>query len=69
MREIDDGSGPERGCDIVQGLQSLIVDEIKKYHDKLRKGGGEPSGPDLRGAVRKSRMPEALLAQYLTLNG
>jgi hypothetical protein len=62
---------PEQTEDIMDELQSLIGEELQKYHEeKIKRDMGEETGPGpgLKKAGKKSRIPHALLRQYLELN-
>ena len=57
--------------DVMDGLQQLIGDELEKYHEeKIKRDQGDTGSrprPGMKPVV-KTKMPQALLNQYLTLN-
>ena len=55
------------GKDMMDSLQALISDELKKYHEeKIRRDLGEEPKPG--PGLRKARLPRSLISQYFQFN-
>jgi len=57
--------------DVIEGVQQLISDQIKKYHEeKIRRDLGEDPKrrTDVEKAAKQLNIPHALLMQYFELN-
>ena len=57
--------------DVIEGVQQLISDQIKKYHEeKIRRDLGEEPrrGTGMEKAAKQLNIPHALLMQYFELN-
>ena len=64
------------GGELIDDLQALISEQIKKYHEeKIKRDQGESPDnrprPGMKPAVKpviKARLPQALIHQYFSLN-